>query len=969
MTILGICTTEASSSLTASLAKTQCHNFVAPNWLQTDPIIKNFELIGSFDADFTDEGNYSQTGPICANFGMDWIIEPSRYPIRHGSEGEVEGILAPKFYLSGGDATTGIVADAYLTHFNICANFDLGYNNQHGGPEYDQEYPIICGDVGVEDLIRTEKIGFGQGTTIKPLGPFGTIFNGYGHNVEVDLFAYNICSDHYHSEYIQEYPHICANFGVDGELVVDPMSNGAGLVVDLHAAPAALISGDVLHGAGSHATIATTPVLSLLNIPFGAESDVEFTVPPLAIFYPRAHNGSEATSLLDVDRILPLNETPAGSSSSAFLVTLSPALLSPSGAHGGELSVDFTIVPAFGVIEGQHGASGSLNEITSPPLIAFAPNALHGINGENSTLSTSQNFSVLAENGIQASSTIAYVAEFEGRSHFGSEAESELKISVVHKFDSDAHHGIEIANSLSVTYSFILKSHNGIEAISELEVPAGKELEADATHGIASTADELIESDFVFNALFGSSAEVVYLQSDARFVPNGAHGQAGLVSLQPTAHLSPTGDHGIQIVTDLSSLPGVEFELTATHGAYTDADFVVPFQAFMVPLIINFGQTCYDGLGGVGGINFCLTGEDQTSVMSDLIADAPTDYYLDMDFACDPDDRIWSVCDKGGMTFDTELRCNPRFECVASHGSSAHMYIPLKVEPLFQSGVSVERLYHWEYYGIVTEPVFELETIQSGATGTTYDTDEEVKIYHGIAANVELTEQPYTLGHHGAEVKFTLGTAPAYYKGANKSFEHGSSVSFTMEQEYDAYMCKGYILPNGNNATVDFGVIDEQICKSTTAQHGAHASVDTLWTLSHMSVVYTEEEKLEAELAEERIWSVTFGHGHTIEVELEKEIKGVCGFGSIASCTMYRPKYTAEHGSIMANLSLVVPGPGIEFQTDPDTCIPNQHIFLDEHGDPDETATNLSVTVESLPYVGKVNARCVAVIPDESTGE
>lgn len=740
-----------------------------------------------------------------------------------------------------------------------------------------------------------------------------------------------------------------------------------------------------------------------------------FTTFPAALFDGMVYFGSTMYSELSTIAIIRDVDADHGSTLDAVIEVFEAPQLPADIYHGSSAGIELLTAPVIQVDYIQHGHTLS-SGFTSYPAIEFDVDVYHGANADGVVVVYPQ-FDAIAHHGgysetelltiegeglgeidgyhgFSSDSDLAYTPTIDAEAYHGGYSDALLNFSTsfdlvgyhgayvegdltrveAPEFEPVAYHGASPEFTMAVTKALFPRGYAGMSADVDFTNMPGDELSLEFYNGVYAEFD-IVESEFNTFAYHGATVEDTNLQVTVNIPAEVIHGSYASVDMSYTPTLEPVAYHGAEGFTSNFTVPQGETILAnAAHGQSLTPDLHAPIHARLSLHPIVASQTLYDGLGGVGGLNHCyLATDDLDPIWGDNvtrlgfdIAEVTDQLIIRFD---DIGDDPWTTCNGGGQEFEVAFQTLPRFEAQAYAGESVKLFFPLEVMPLFGYDIPLDRLYTWEYWAVIVREVFELEEIQIQTGAVAWNHPDDVVAFHEAYFHAELTPTAFAPMFNGEYGAANLSVPIYPWKHAQQPFGHGLSARIEFEPVEYVRFCKGYIVPNGNSVVFEFASEDDTDCSIWLAAFGQSLNKPDLSAYPNMDVEFKANARMDFYLTTQTYWTLYARHGHIAIAQFynEEEFELTMGHGSYALTEFYEPPVHAYSGAVMLLDEFIVPGAGIEWETETG-CLENQYKPLTEDGDidyeamePDENGVEhyLPVPVEGKPYLTAVIAKCI----------
>lgn len=574
---------------------------------------------------------------------------------------------------------------------------------------------------------------------------------------------------------------------------------------------------------------------------------------------------------------------------------------------GGYLTPDLYTTPAFEA-NNSNGQTVDDVDLTIDPISTFI---VTFNNGQNSTieLSNPDHFEILYLNG---ESSVA-----------------ELDTTVVHEYSTDMHNG-QVLDNISISTSNVLfpRANNGESCIIDVTFAEADELSVDFNNGQVLTPNTLaVTYGLEPVAHNGQSAELQDLRYTKTFEVDYSTGQ-------------------MVAIDELYIHGGDNLEAEGYNGQDIFVQDDILLYQILRPQVIQSSQLFYDGMGGVGGINFCT---------SSHVTENITDFN-----ASEFDRHAFDECgSKNYIQMDMELRTTPRLSAMAYSGQSMQMYIPQR---LLGFGIDDDdpRLYFTPILYIKPAKTFEVDFNNGQSAVEMNSHPDDFLAIHAQSATVDLTVTSFVSFDFGQELDVTVSFDSASWKRAFRVAGNGQSGSMEFEPNLCQRFCKGYLIPTGDNVTFDFANVDFLDCSSYNAYVGEYMTIglSAEYTL-FPDDYYTGQELLSVgRNYEHELNPQVMGHGYGAHWYNGQNFEMLAYHGSSADVDFEKREWNASNGASATLRHLAEATPSLKFVTDKG-CLENQYIPLTPDGDYDLTYVQVGACVEFEPYWTRVEGLCV----------
>ena len=822
-------------------------------------------------------------------------------------------------------------SDSTIKHYNISGDFVPTNNTQTD---------IICGDYGEYFVSDIHQHGSHSSLNIEYDTAFGyELFNGIASTATIT--HYNAIGDFTEQSVIPETGIICASFGSLIESRDFEFGNASTVTIEYDLS----FGYSATHGISSSTQLtnhnyevnfeSTTPVI--IDDPicgnFSTAQDIVLVVDSfetgsnallttlntnLIRLESQQYNGAESVNEL-FHRVHLYPVTPNGSYLDTTFLTFPSAEFEIDFQSSYYVNLDFTTFGILGNCIATHGHNTPFEILTRP---AFKPEI-----------------------------------DFYGGNTGAIDLTAYIRLSC-----ANSHGSISVIDELISPPSInlgVVTCNNG-HSVNLLNVLADKIISITYPNGAGSVIDlTTFEADNLATIIYnGSSSELVALSLPLTFSGIATHGVNSNLDLKRPATFIAHIINGLQVAPcNFSIFPAAELDCPIYNGGYTTTSYEVPFLTIFPVSEIAAGIACFVGTSGVGGVNFCLTSTNHIELIDDTRYESLSN--IDVDFRYGEVDDITSVCHKGGIKFDTTFSITPVLEFDFYDGTSVTTAIPQLLQSLYRSTAG-----KYELYDIVSpvpppNPNFiGGANFGHGSQSFTYDMYDDVITYHGSCSDTELTPTRLHEMYSGEVLTASLFTIRATWRLAEKPIKIGSQSTIDFYPNHKVRMCRGYILPNGNNANVDFGIIDDLQCNDVNGYHGEYCELLHLYTdpVIELDAVHNGiETTFGFNFYEPFSYSFLFGHTSEIQSGAELFPNNLYGSSYISFFDFKQDLYIGYYGAHVV-MGLTVPGQGVEFVTEELVHLPNQYI------DPVELPYTIEVPVEAYPYKTQIDARCVSAI-------
>lgn len=798
---------------------------------------------------------------------------------------------------------------------------------------------------------------YGQ-TTFQSNVIFNNVNTYHGAYGDLELvIAQNFSADGYHGSYggaiFTDNPAVTfeseAYHGSNGEFdlstiaifQVDTALHGAYGDTDLTDAPAPELPMDAYHGSNGDFELETLPVFQVGDALHGAYGDTDFTSFPSQVLDGDAYSGSYGEGDIVV--------YPQFDAEALY------------GSYG---DTDFTTFESegLGVTEADHGSYGEFDLST---IAAFGGDGYHGIYSELEFATTTT---------------------IDGIGYHGAYGDADFTLNPPDELDSEAGHGVYSEFDMALTRALFSRAYHGGVGEADLDDHPAIEVELDTYHG--SYVDvELDESEFNTFAYHGATLEDFTLQVTVNFpiepAEHGAYSEAD--DLKRAPGLDADAYHGANGVVSNFQVPvGESIVAEGYHGAELTPSLSAIVSATLVPEPINAAHALRDGLGGVGGLNHCpISSDDLDPVHGDRVIRLgfdPLGIEDQLNFSFDDiGDDPWTTCNSGGIEFELGFQTQPRFEFDFYAGEQVKAFFPMELFALVGEDVPDSRLYDYEYHAISVQPIFELEPMEVQVLVEVWDHPDDFVAFAEYYMDVELTLTAFGQFDTGASAEFDLATTEYAWKKAMQPAGAGQYAYFDFEPVEYTRFCKGYIVPNGNSVVFDFGVDTENYGCTIWVGHAGASAVADLAEFWEPGLSIYEGAYARSSLEVQSLWTLLAYGGAHCRAQLydEPEFEPVAHHGSYSETKFEELPIDGSHGANMFLDGLVIPGPGIQWQTETQ-CLPNDYKPLTPGGDidyealePDENGVVQypTVPVEYKEYYFVLDARCITFDLSQSNEE
>ena len=716
----------------------------------------------------------------------------------------------------------------------------------------------------------------------------------------------------------------------------------------------------------------------------------------------------------------------AGHNTEDGLLT-APVFQMESGYHGHyNEPIDLTDFPAIQIDMDMYSGS-TMEDLVFTLVPAFYPDAYHGSYGDGElTTFESEGIGVIDNpHGGYADATMAVTFALYADGYHGSYAEfanlsfpttfevdvyggenTELDFTVVGppEFDGDVYVGSYMENfDMNVTKALYPRAYGGSYGDLDLTDAPAQEISIDAYHGGNGVLDELDEENWNMWNYHGSNVDVdiniqVNMPAD---IEHGAYVDDFELNYEYVNLPSDAAQGIYSIITAVGfEVPeGPSLSFTAYHGAICDAfPTILIHETFKVRFVHDYAM--YDGFGGMGGLNHCVSENLSCSDGTDTCPDPDTairfdypingnlaEYESELNIVFDDDGFLpWNPCNSvhGSGYLEVDLHCFPRLDVEFQAGNNTEIYMKQKLTSfgdvpdniLYSENGEGDRQDHIDTSWLprTFEVVFE--------TGQTviawWDEEDSVTGWIGSSVDFELTQVPLwdsvATGLH-AEVLSLAGTKPNWFYAMGE-FSVGHDVWMDFDPEIWFRFCPGYIVPIGNNVVFEFGSEINEDCSEWAASGGERMEC-VLANFVQMGARNYSGEYAKATLSVQTIWLLYARHGHNMYAYIPSTVDFTANayHGHVGPYVEFEIlPIIGAHGIAMEIDDLVITGPAIEWIT-PEGCLPNEYLPLTGDndldfgaGEPDPITGVVAapnVPVESLNFLTALLATCITYAPPD----
>jgi hypothetical protein len=195
-----------------------------------------------------------------------------------------------------------------------------------------------------------------------------------------------------------------------------------------------------------------------------------------------------------------------------------------------------------------------------------------------------------------------------------------------------------------------------------------------------------------------------------------------------------------------------------------------------------------------------------------------------------------------------------------------------------------------------------------------------------------------------------------------------------LQTDNNLRFCPGYIIPNGNQVTFDFGNPDNDQCQSHRAYTGSYMDVwiSTEQMMSPFAYSGALISKFNLFVPDNTLWPKPIMHGAWLFAPSEIEPDPKFYVGSNIRVEFERRGYLGYHGAYIEPLELFETRPPMKWAT-PEGCLVNQYSPLTEAGDPNIEIVQDDIYKEFYPEVAlelsyfstKIEATCAKINYEE----
>lgn len=773
------------------------------------------------------------------------------------------------------------------------------------------------------------------------------------------------------------------DLSVNQNLDADAYTGAYGSTI-LTSNPADELDGDAHYGADVTFELATILIFQDVDVYHGAYSNLELDDSPAEEIPMDAYHGSYGDFDLNTLPVLQLEPAYNGAYGDTDFTSYPAHELDVDAYTGAYADGDMVVYPQFGV-DTYHGAYGDLEFETFPSEGISVVETYHG-GDATFELATVAALSPVATHGIYSELDFATTTTISMDGYGGAYADTDFTLNPPDELDSVAEHGSYGEFDMSLTKALFPRAYSGAYADLDLDDHPAIELDLNNYHGSYADVD-LTEADFNTFGYHGATLGEFDLQVTVNFpldeMAHGAHAEAD--DIKRAAGLDVDVYHGADGYLSNFTVPeGESIVAEAYAGSVLTPSLSAIVTAILTPQPISAAHALRDGLGGVGGINHCpISSDDLDPTYGDNVIRLgfdPLEIDDQLNFSFDDiGDDPWTTCNAGGIAFEVGFQTQPRFEFDCYAGESVNAFFPMELFALIGEDVPLSRLYDYEYTAISAQPIFDLEPIEVQVLVEVWDQPDDFVAFFDQRMEVDLTLTAFGQFDHGSEVEFELATTEYAWKKAMNEFATGEFVQFDFEPIEYTRFCKGYIVPNGNSVVFDFGVDTENYgCTIWIGNAGEYATFELAEYFQPDLNSYSGEYAISS-LEVQSLWTLLARGGATCTAQLydEPEFVPSAAHGSYAQCTFEELPIIGAHGATAALDDLIIPGPGIQWQTETQ-CLPNEYVPTTSGGDidydklePDENGVVQypKVPVEYKEYRYVLDARCITFDQSQSESE
>lgn len=814
------------------------------------------------------------------------------------------------------------------------------------------------------------------------------------------------------------------------------------------------------HGGAAEATILDIVEFTGINAYGGEYSDMDIQVTPhfTGVGYGGALNEIDLTIFtaleLDIDyysghntecdlaafKIIYDVDGYHGAYGDLELEVPKPVELDLFNYHGGTHEITLSTFPIIQVDSGYHGAYGDLDLDTSPsqPIEAdayhggygvgdmivypqFSCDAYHGSYGEcDIELAPSEGVGIVnAYHGGYADAfmNVTFALYPEGYSGAYADAELSTSLALESNFYSGAYgdcdftdvpppelepivyHGAHsIFNSLSITVAMYARGYGGAYSDSDLETSPGEPYSFDCYGGALNEIDNIENDPWNFFAYEGAYSEAG-LSPQVNIGPADCYGgeygedvelNYDFVALDIDAYF---GSAGIQDALWLPPPP--TFNLNGYGGEHCAVEaYILIYPTFKVRFIHDLAM--YDGVEGLGGLNFCESDNLNCHAKYPALCSANTldttesfPLPLDGDWS-NYDPHLYTRFDETGFSpfypcnenhgtghMEFELATEQRLDCEAYHGADARFFIERELssfgdvppEVLYSENGQGDRQDHIDNTHL--QDFFQFYAYGGEWGVTWFNGPDDFIIITGTHGDTNLTTYdnlpPGGFVYAGeAAIQNNLSVYKPEWREYIKEMHFGSWVDIDFNPEIWMRFCPGYLIPEGTNVVLDFGSTDNTDCFFYSAAGGFRADFELFATM-HPQLRSYSGEYARSSLDVQTKWTLYARHGQLMQQASEPTMSVDFRDGSYVLGQFYDAPTFGYHGAHAVLDALIVAGPAVEWRTETG-CLPNEYVPLTESGDidyealePDENGVLHwpTVPVEHMPYFTPLLAECI----------
>ena len=713
--------------------------------------------------------------------------------------------------------------------------------------------------------------------------------------------------------------------------------------------------------------------IDYLEFPVKSGSSVDFTIQIEQGFSPQFYNSQESDFSLSYTPTIDFIQAFNGQQTEIDLKDSPAALIDVDQGNGSSADNDLTTAIQF-AIDHSHGQVAQPFIFTTAEFDSLAADAQ---NGTELIVDLYSTIAFESDNSTGQSSdydlTTDAISSFEVDFYTGQDSEASItnpdlidievytgasstidtiSFPVIHEYENLQYTGASSSVDIGRTLSIYPRGFHGTTAEEyELTTRDAINLDVDFYNGQFNEVDTLTEDEWHFKNYVGASSEIdeMAVELAMEFVA-GTGQQTETDYLSYTATLDVDNSNGAtslveEIFIDLGAEIDVDFY---TGQSFEAEDDIAIYQTFEFRPINN-GTLMYDGWGGAGGINFCITTQDHSM-----------EYSFD---ARDTDPNAFDYCgSKSFIKIDVDLLTNPRLEFDSYTGQSVEFAIPQKFTGF---GITDDdpRLYFTPI--LYLQPSAEIDvTFMHGQSSVEMNSHpDDFLAINSQSCVFDLVVQPIVQFETGQSFEVNVNFDEADWKRGIQLGGNSQSSSFEFEPNICVRFCEGYLVPTGNNVNFDFANVDFLECFGYFGKQGQSSefSISTELGLP-IDVNYTGQYMTtNPDDYDPNLYPEPNGNGQYSRWANGQAFDATEGNnGQLMLFAMERSAYTAGTGSSSVLWELTESVPSMRFITDTG-CLENQYYPLTPDGDVDLTYVQIGEAVEFEPFWTRLEGECLDI--------